>query len=220
MATSLNGTTQDLTKPDGGEFSFHVTDWTWSVWTFILALTGSDYKFVASHDYDDLESFFSAYISKGSDKFIAYGGCGVGYGDSYVESASGDVVAGVWQNWIASRDGGSLKLHKAATLVGTDTPATFGGCNPASDYHIGVRDNLVAGTYFDGYIADMAFWDRALTQKEKAQLQKYEAATIPTGLRWCQTLRGDRVADVVRSIPVTKVGSPGLADHPPLLLRG
>lgn len=204
---------------DSATFSLPNNDWTFAVWLYITSLSGTGYQFVLSHGYDSWEEFSSLIIHNSDDSMEAYVGCGTGNGDVSVRSAANAVVVNTLQHWIMSRESGALKLYKNAVLLGSDSPATFGGCNPAGDICFGIRDNLT-GSRVSGSMSEVAFWNRALRQDEKNQLLYYTADTIPGAIVWNQTLRGESVVDRIQSISATPVGSPTVVDHPPLIMRG
>ncbi len=77
---------------------------------------------------------------------------------------------GTWVHLATRYDGATRAIYVNGTLVASDTPGVNGAVN--ANFTVGTTDN---GTYFSGYLDDLAIWNTALPV---AQIQALAANTI------------------------------------------
>ncbi|MDX2024225.1 MAG: LamG-like jellyroll fold domain-containing protein [Deltaproteobacteria bacterium] len=101
---------------------------------------------------------------------------------SFNESVSDTVAAGTgtWVHYVGTYDGTTMKLYKNGTLVDTNTQPGFVFAANSNPIIVGAGANGVAvgGEFLDGYISELAIWNKALTSTEVTALA---ANTLPQG---------------------------------------
>ena len=95
-----------------------------------------------------------------SNYFYFYAGDNVGSTYSLVSSASGTLVEKTWIHVMATHTSSLNRIYINGNLSGSATAANLAS-SPPNAFRLGTY-----GTYFDGNMANMAIWSRALSAEE------------------------------------------------------
>jgi len=87
------------------------------------------------------------------------------------ESNSDSALQGVWQHVVGTMNGANRAIYVDGILQGTKDAASTTTVQTQSE-NMTIGDWIANGAGFDGYIADVAIWDRELSANESANLYK------------------------------------------------
>jgi hypothetical protein len=130
-------------------------------------------------------------------------------------------VAGAWTHVVVVVSGTTGKTFVNGVLTHSVTVATINPYTPTYDFRVGNYYTMVSRTSFDGYLADLAVWRRALTDVEVATLATGAAGALRTDPMlgvWLEANEGSgtTVADISgQGNPATLVGARWAASCPP-----
>jgi len=173
-AYSFDSSNNDYVDVGSGSFVEGASQITCSFWArptnpatgstqyVIGKLTGNPTSAYFIQDDGDGNWFFNARNESGTDG----------------EIRAGRVGADTWQHMVAvyNGSGGIMKLYKDGELIGTDSVS--GAINSGgSNLFFGRQDN---GSYYDGNIADVRFYNRPLSESEIQHLYEIGNSDVAT----------------------------------------
>jgi len=142
-------------------------------------------------------------------------------------SSSGAVLtgltmsAGEWTHIAVVVNGTSGRTYVNGVLAHSVTVASINPYTPMYDFRVGNYYTMVSRTSFDGYLADIAVWRRALTDAEVSTLASGAAGSLRTDPMlgvWLEANEGSgtTVADISgQGNTATLVGARWVASCPP-----
>ena len=95
----------------------------------------------------------------------------------HLKAGAASVAAGSWAHVAMVYDGSTLTLYSDGTAVGSAAWTPGGDVN--GDLTIG---RIIGGNHFDGEMADLRIWNRAVSQGELQHLMRQDTARDHTGL--------------------------------------
>ncbi len=185
QALSLNGAQGSYAQQtsNNAAFNFGSKDFTVQVWAKLTP--GQTQTLIEKFSGDSGPGWTLSYVS-GVEQF---------YQGSPYNSSAINVSAGVWQQFVAERNGNSLDIYYDGSLVGRQ--AISGAISPSSNpLLIGARNAADTRNFtVNGLIDDVGIWDRALSPTEIGSLCNNGnglafQSSVPKPSTWAMMLLG------------------------------
>lgn len=112
-----------------------------------------------------------------------------------------------WQHAVLTCDGSFIRAYRNG-IKNAQNSAGIGSGFLAAQWEIGGNPST-GGTYWDGQLDDLRFYDRGLTDQEVADLYQESKAGYPRALNWVR--KAYAVPAVAAGFPIRLVGEGGLA---------
>jgi hypothetical protein len=98
-------------------------------------------------------------------------------GVQHVATSAANVATGIWEHWVGTADGTSIKLYRNGVLDAITADATLPSVNSAK-FQVGALNNFGTGPilFWNGSIDDVRIYNRALDASEVATL--YQAGLL------------------------------------------
>lgn len=205
---------------DCGSNSVHnVTQITICVWAYADSYTGSAYNYLISRE--QASSPYFGFVLRSND--IGSADFMIAVGASYYTARGTRPSSGSWQHWAGTYDGETATLWTNGSSAATDTlPSGNMAAAPAgTKTYIG--NSYGAPTrYWNGRLAEIGLWNRALSADEIAALADgFAPSLFPRGLisYWPLMGRISPESDWFGGQTGSLVNTPTAADHPPKIIR-
>lgn len=205
---------------DCGSSTIHnVANITIAAWAY-----ADSYRSPAAYDYIIArESSTSPYVGFilrqlfGSARFV------ISVGANWHEATGTLPSTGTWHHWAGSYDGETVTLWINGTSAGTNTTPSGNMWAPPAGTKTYIGEGYgFTGRYWDGKLAEIGLWNRALSADDIAALADgFAPALFPRGLisYWPLMGRISPEPDWFGGQTGTLVNSPTYADHPPKIIR-
>ena len=137
-------------------------------------LTGTLFKyFLSNRGVGDAESV-NCYFDEDTSvlTFRGLGRSGIsGAGDFRIDSSGEPGTVANWQHYLFQRNGSTYEMYVNGSSEGTDTVTDVSAFDIVSTWYIGARQDLNTSRFFNGDIAEFAFWDgRSFSAAEAASM--------------------------------------------------
>lgn len=183
-----------------------------ALWLYQESASGSTQDIFSKRTTGGTDSPNEMGVDSGTMYYLqASAGCG-----SWGTLVSVAEVVGVWVFYAGTNDGVTARLYKNGVEVGTDASPLVTVCDNASNVKFGNSD---AGLPYDGRLAYVSFYNRALTATEVRQIMVFPGS-ISDGLVSFHTLMnsGNQNDLGQNNYDGTNTGAADSANGPPVYL--
>jgi hypothetical protein len=139
-------------------------------------------------------------------------------GNQWTVATGLNVVTGTWQHACVAISSSQARLYLNGTSFTNNVSHATANINDAGDF---ARDSLVDSTHtsFNGFVAEPAIWNTALTDAECLALSKRMSPLRLTNRLQNLVMYRDLIRDLERGLgpTLTAVNAPAVVAHPPMI---
>ncbi|HEC66920.1 MAG TPA: LamG domain-containing protein [bacterium] len=182
----------------------------------------NDHRIFASVSISTSDSTVNSTVNIGdwtaaNDTRIQFGYKDGGWTEHFSDS---EISITGWQNVVVTYDGSNVRFYLNGVADGA--PAETGSLPTSGtyDFQVGTRSNSGTSVDFDGFIAEVAYWERVLTAGEAAGLGKgFSPEFYPKDLRVYTHIFGRESPEPsLVGASGTIGGTPSYVDHPRIII--
>lgn len=228
MALELNGSTQYATLPHETACEFPDGDWTVSAWFYVGSLAGEDRMGLVTMGAWNTASSWLLYMGTDASSNPNEVRCWI-YDDAadndLLNGGTANSVTGTWRAITVRRSGDTVTLWLDGSVIDTEDFASTSvdGVTGTADMLFGMNAGNLGGGLWNGRLADVAKWSRALSDTEIGNLHDAEsgvrARDLTTSRDFLYEFDGD-ATEASGGTTLTLTGAPSTSADGPFAESG